>query len=74
MIAQTASEATGVGSATLPVTLCLVSIDPAKNRYRFYRISQQRTLWNAEVLVQTWGRFGTDGHLRVCFPDTPEQA
>jgi len=52
---------------SLPTTLCLVSIDASENRYRFYRISHQRTLWNEDVLVQTWGRLGTDGCSRLCF-------
>jgi predicted DNA-binding WGR domain protein len=58
---------------SLPATLCLVSVDPAKNRYRFYRISHQRTLWDEEVLVQTWGRIGTDGRSRLCFLEAGEQ-
>lgn len=58
----------------LPATLCLLSIDPDKNRFRFYRISQQRTLWDEDVLVQTWGRLGTDGRSRVCFLDDGELA
>jgi len=59
---------------SLPTTLCLVSIDPAKNRYRFYRINHQRTLWDEDVLVQTWGRLGTDGRARLCFLETTEQS
>ena len=58
----------------LPTTLCLVSIDPAKNRYRYYRLSHQRTLWDEDVLVQSWGPLGTDGHSRLCFLDDAEQA
>jgi predicted DNA-binding WGR domain protein len=58
----------------LPATHCLVSIDPAKNRHRFYRISRQRTLWDEDVLVQTWGRIGTDGRSRVCFLEDGEPA
>jgi predicted DNA-binding WGR domain protein len=57
----------------LPTTLCLVSINPAKNRYRYYRLSHQRTLWDEDVLVQTWGRLGTDGRSRLCYLDAPEQ-
>jgi len=54
-------------SGPFPTTLCLVSIDPNQNRWRFYRISHQRTLWDEDVLVQTWGRLGTDGCSRLCF-------
>jgi len=61
-------------SGSLPPTLCLVSIDPKKNRYRFYRISHQRTLWDEDVLVQTWGRLGTEGRSRLCFLDDAAQA
>jgi predicted DNA-binding WGR domain protein len=61
-------------SGSLPATLCLVSIDPATNRYRFYRISHQRTLWDEDVLVQTWGRLGTDGCSRLRYLEAAEQA
>jgi predicted DNA-binding WGR domain protein len=73
MMTQTVAEVTGFTSATLPTTLCLVSIDAAKNRYRFYRISRQRTLWDEDVLVQSWGRIGTDGRSRICFLNDPGQ-
>jgi predicted DNA-binding WGR domain protein len=67
MMTQTPTEATAFAAATLPTTLCLLSIDAAKNRYWFYRINRQRTLWDEDVLVQTWGRIGTHGRSRVCF-------
>jgi predicted DNA-binding WGR domain protein len=73
MTAQTA-ERTKPFARPTPAVLCLVSIDPGKNRYRSYRISQQRTLWGEDVLVQTWGRLGTDGRSRVCFLESAEQA
>jgi predicted DNA-binding WGR domain protein len=60
--------------ASLPPTLCLVSINPTKNRYRFYRMTHQHTLWNEDVLVQTWGRMGTEGRSRLCFLEDADQA
>ncbi len=60
-------------SDSLPTTLCLISINPSENRYRFYRISHQRTLWGEDVLVQTWGRLGTDGQSQLLFLDGGEQ-
>jgi predicted DNA-binding WGR domain protein len=60
-------------SGPLPPTLCLMSIDPTENRYRFYRLSHQRTLWGEEVLVQTWGRLGTDGRSQLQFLEDAEQ-
>ena len=50
----------------------LVSIDSLRNRYRFYRMRHQRTLWGEDVLVQTWGRQGTDGRTRVQFLEDRE--
>jgi predicted DNA-binding WGR domain protein len=61
-------------AGSLPTALCLISIDPAENRYRFYRISHQRTLWGEDVLIQTWGRLGTDGCSRLRYLDAAEQA
>ena len=60
-------------AGSLPGRLCLVSIDPSENRYRFYRLSQQRTLWGEDVLVQTWGRLGTDGQSQLHFLGDAEQ-
>jgi len=38
----------------------LHSIDPAKNRARFYRIVECITLFGERVLHVEWGRIGTD--------------
>ena len=43
----------------------LVSIDPADNRYRFYRLQWHPTLWDDCALICVWGRIGTLGQVRV---------
>ncbi len=43
----------------------LVSIDPAANRYRFYRLQWHPTLWDDRALLCVWGRIGTFGQVRV---------
>ena len=43
----------------------LVSIDPAENRYRFYRLQWHPTLWDDVALLCVWGRIGTLGQVRV---------
>jgi predicted DNA-binding WGR domain protein len=54
--------------------LRFVSIDPAKNRARFYTLHWQRSLWQEEALVQRWGRIGTPGRTRATFYAGREQA
>jgi predicted DNA-binding WGR domain protein len=34
------------------------SIDPERNRYRFYVLSVEKDLWGQTCLVQRWGRIG----------------
>jgi predicted DNA-binding WGR domain protein len=70
---MTETASVPVMSGPFPGTLCLLSIDPSENRYRFYRISHQRTLWGEDVLVQTWGRLGTDGQSQLHFLEVGEQ-
>ena len=41
----------------------LVSVDPAKNRFRFYTMTWQPSLWGGGVLLRNWGRIGTKGRL-----------
>ena len=43
----------------------LVSIDPATNRRRFWRLQWHPTLWEGRVLLCVWGRIGTLGRVRV---------
>lgn len=48
----------------------LESIDPERNRFRFFTLSWQPTLWNSPALVCTWGRVGVPGRSReVLIPD-----
>ncbi len=47
--------------------LRFVSLDPAKNRARFYLLSWQVSLAGDMALVCTWGRLGTQGRTRVVF-------
>lgn len=50
--------------------LTLVSITPQKNRYRYYTLSWQATLWGEWVLVRRWGRIGARGRCTTLpFPD-----
>ncbi len=43
----------------------LESIDPDHNRFRFFLLRWQPTLWNGPALVRTWGRVGAAGRSRV---------
>jgi predicted DNA-binding WGR domain protein len=54
--------------------LRFTSLDPAKNRARFYTLHWQRGLWQEEALVQRWGRIGTVGRHRATFYARREQA
>ncbi len=51
-----------------------VSVDPGKNRYRFYGMSWQEYLFGQAVLALTWGRLGTRGSTRLLFVGEREQA
>jgi hypothetical protein len=35
-----------------------VSVDTAKNRFRFYALTRQPGLWGGGALIHTWGRIG----------------
>ena len=43
----------------------LESIDPDRNRFRFFVLSFQPTLWDGPALVRTWGRVGVPGRSQV---------
>ena len=43
----------------------LVSIDPTRNRRRFWRRQWHPTLWEGRALLCIWGRIGTLGRVRV---------
>ncbi len=49
------------------------SIDPEENRFRFYTITWQKTLWDEWTIRTTWGRMGGDGRSRVTYFES-EQA
>ena len=44
-----------------------VSVDPSRNRARFYRLSWQRTLDGSAALICNWVRLGTSGQTRTIF-------
>jgi predicted DNA-binding WGR domain protein len=50
----------------------LVSIDPKQNRFRFYTISWQKTLWGEWTICSAWGRIGGMGRSRVSYFETEE--
>ena len=43
----------------------LESIDPARNRARFYVLHWQPLLWGGAALIRHWGRIGTRGRRQV---------
>ena len=38
-----------------------VSVDPTANRFRFYSLTWQPSLWGGGVLTRSWGRIGSRG-------------
>ena len=55
----------------------LESIDPQRNRFRFFVVCWQPTLWNGPALMRIWGRVGTPGRAwEVPLPDgvAPQEA
>ena len=49
-------------------------VDPERNRYRFYLLGLQLTLWGEIGPIQGWGRLGGTGHQMVTFFDDRRQA
>ena len=46
------------------------SLDPAKNRARFYTVTWQPAFWGGGAIVRTWGRLGGQGRaLTTFYPD-----
>jgi predicted DNA-binding WGR domain protein len=43
----------------------LTSVNPTKNRYRFYTLAFQPGLWGTVALIRSWGRQGTRGQSRI---------
>ena len=50
----------------------LVSIDPKQNRFRFYTISWQKTLWGEWTIRSTWGRLGSMGTSQLRYFESEE--
>ena len=48
------------------------SIDPARNRFRYYRVSLTEDLWEKVCLVKSWGRIGKAPHCRYYWPKADE--
>ncbi len=47
-----------------------VSVDPDRNRARFYALTWQPALWGGGALIRAWGRLPGPGRARVAFyPD-----
>jgi hypothetical protein len=45
----------------------LVSVDPERNRFRYYSLTWQPGLWGGGALVRRWGRIGRrDDRRRPC--------
>ena len=49
-------------------------LDPDRNRFRFYHLEIQPTLFGGWSLVRQWGRIGTWGRLAVSCFDTRAKA
>lgn len=47
--------------------LRLESVDAARNRFRFYTFTWQRTLWGEWAICCSWGRIGSLGRGRVAY-------
>lgn len=45
--------------------LYLERVEAAENRYRFYVLSIEQTLFGEPVLVRRWGRIGTKGRMQL---------
>jgi len=43
----------------------LESVDPRRNRARFYALHWQPLLWGGAALIRSWGRIGTRGREQV---------
>lgn len=48
-----------------PAPVHLRSVDPARNRHRFYSLRVLPDLFGEWVLVREWGRIGTSGQART---------
>ena len=48
--------------------------DPARNLYRFYRLSLAQNLFGEWSLMREWGRLGSAGHEKLDLYDTLDAA
>ena len=44
-----------------------VSVDPERNRARFYTLTWQPALWGGGAVVRAWGRLGSPGRTLTHF-------
>ncbi len=54
--------------------VALASIDPTRNRARFYLLAWQPGLWGGGALIRTWGRLGAPGQSLTARYDDREAA
>lgn len=50
----------------------LLSLDPARNRFRFFRVELSVCLSGAVELHRQWGRVGTEGRAIEPYPTLAE--
>ena len=63
-------QAAAADAAAFRARVHLTSVDPARNRYRFYSLSWQPLLFGGGALIRSWGRIGTAGRtLAMAHPD-----
>lgn len=62
------------GVVDFNVYVHLASVDPSRNRYRFYTLTWQPSLFGGGAIVRHWGRIGTKGQWRAIFFGTREEA
>ena len=51
-------------------TVYLERLGPARNLYRFYRLSLAQNLFGEWSLMREWGRLGFAGHVKLDLYDT----
>ena len=49
------------------------SIDPDRNRFRFFSMYIERSLFGEFILSCTWGRIGTKGRTKPYYFDSEEE-
>ena len=50
-----------------------VSIDRARNRYRYYRIELGEDLWGDLCVVKSWGRIGWSPRHKLYWPRSDQE-